>query len=75
MVVVGPALTTGIGWIVMFNVIGPAEHPRELYEVTLTVPLPAPPQFTWMMFVPCPEVIVPPVTVHENEVPLDAVTL
>ena len=58
-----------------FIEIGPAGHPFTLKEVTETVPFGPFPQFTLIEFVPCPDEIVPPVTVHEKELPLDGDTL
>ena len=54
--------------------IGPDGQPFTLYEVTLTVPVPAV-QFTFMLLDPCPEVMLPPVTTQVKVVPLVAGTL
>ena len=58
-----------------FKVMGVDAHPFELNPVTVILPFGPFPQFTFTMFVPCPEEIVPPVTDHVKELPLEAATL
>ena len=40
------------------------EHPDDVVWITLTVPAPDEPHVTVILFVPAPDVIVPPVTVQ-----------
>src|SRR5258705_12412468 len=62
----GPVIVigTGEGLITTLRLDVLPWHPKKLYSVTETVPLPAAPQLTVMALKPCPPAMAPPVTVH-----------